>query len=99
MMMDWRGVAGNGLWILGLSILLGAFSYYNWLAAVSRRSRRDVFTDSPFRVFSSLAVMLILIGWALGQADHLWERAFYFVVAAFCGWDIVRLVQSRGDRS
>jgi hypothetical protein len=37
-MIDWYLVATSGLWILGASILLAAFSYHQWLAG--ERGRR-----------------------------------------------------------
>lgn len=93
--MDWRGVAGNGLWILGLSVLLAACSYSNWRAAALHRSRREVFPAPSFRALSSLGLVLILVGWGIAQADRWWEMAFCIAMALRFAWVLGRLVQLR----
>jgi hypothetical protein len=95
-MVDWRAVGGNGLWILGLSILLAVYSYANWRAIVSRRTRREVFTDSWLRLLCNSALGATMIGWASSQSDRWWERVICLALAALCGWRVATLVQSRG---
>jgi hypothetical protein len=41
-MIDWVDLGFNALWILGLAILLAAFSYQRWLAYEYGRGRREV---------------------------------------------------------
>jgi hypothetical protein len=94
-MVDWRAVTGNALWIAGLSMLLAACSYANWLALVSRRPRLAVFSDLWFRLTFRIALSLTLIGWVSTQARTWWERAACVVLAGACGWDVPGLIRSR----
>ena len=50
-LIDWPALARNALWILGLSIVLAAWSYVSWLAA--RRKVRDLAGDSTGRSSTS----------------------------------------------
>jgi hypothetical protein len=40
-MIDWRFVFVSALWILGLSIVLAAFSYHDWLRRETGRRWRE----------------------------------------------------------
>ncbi|OFV92783.1 MAG: hypothetical protein A3H95_14535 [Acidobacteria bacterium RIFCSPLOWO2_02_FULL_64_15] len=88
-MIDWRMVAANGLWILGLSILLSVFSYHDWLARETRRRRRDLFKEYSFRFPWTSGMFLVCVGWGLGQAVRWWEKALWFVLAAWFGWEML----------
>jgi hypothetical protein len=93
--MDWRAITGNSLWILGLSVLMAACSYSNWRAAALHRSRREVFTAPLFRAFSSLGLVLILVGWGIARADRWWEMAICITMALRFAWVLGRLMQLR----
>ena len=45
-LIDWPALARNALWILGLSIVLAAWSYVSWLAA-QRKVRTGRATGWP----------------------------------------------------
>lgn len=98
-MIDWRMVASNGLWILGLSVLLAAFSYHDWLAGTSGRRRRDLFKEPSFLLPCTSGLFLTCVGWGLGQAVRRWEKAVWFVLAATFGWETVRLLADAYKRS
>ena len=91
-MIDWGMVASNSLWILGLSVLLAAFSYHDWLAGKTGQRRRDLFTKRSFLLPCTLGLFLTCAGWGIGQAVRWWEKAIWFVLAATFGWGMLRLL-------
>ena len=70
-MIDLRLVAANGLWIVGASMTLAAFSYYSWLAQSRRRRVRDVLQGTR--------------GWPLARAGGLWLVASGFLMMETTG--------------
>ena len=98
-MIDWWAVATTGLWILGMSILLAAFSYHDWLARETGRRRRDLFNEFSFRLPCTCGIFLACVGWGLGQAGRWWERAFFFLIAASFGLEMRGLIASVHKRS
>ena len=89
-MIDVWAVAANGLWVLGLSLVLAALSYGRWERAASRRSparsagdeRQDV---QPGRgrasaTWADLGVLLFCAGLA-ATSDRWWERVVWSVLA------------------
>ena len=98
-MIDWWMVAANGLWILGLSVLLAAFSYHDWLAGRTGRRRRDLFKECSFRFPWTTGMLLVCAGWGLGQAARWWEKSLWFVLAGWFGWEMCRLVAAAYRRS
>ncbi len=91
-MIDWWMVATNSLWILGLSIVLAAFSYHDWLARVKQRRRRDLFKERSWRLPWTLGMFLTSVGWGLSQAGRWWETTLWFALAASFGWDMLGLM-------
>jgi hypothetical protein len=85
-MIDWWMVAANGLWILGLALLLAALSYHHWLAGETGWRRRDLFSACSFQVPWTSGLFLAFTGWALAQAPQWWEKTLWLVLAAWCGW-------------
>ncbi len=79
-MIDWWGVAGNGLWILGLSLLLATFSYRSW--ARSEATRVPPPAEAGASAFYNLGLVLFALG-MLATSDAWWERA---------GWGAVLLL-------
>ena len=84
-MIDWWTVAANGLWILGLTLALAAFSYHHWFAGETGRRRRDLFRASSFQLPWTSGLFLASTGWALAQAPQWWEKTLWLVLAAWCG--------------
>lgn len=94
-LIDWPGVARNALWIVGLSIVLAAWSYVMWDAGQRRVRLRHAF-DWPL-LQAPVAVGLLLFAASLSWgAQALWERIVWAVLAlafawqALAGWRIAR---------
>ena len=79
-MIDLRLVTVHGLWIVGASILLAAFSYDHWLAQSRRRRARDVLRGTP-GVTASLAAAEPLVVLAIAPALLFPTRARLVVLA------------------
>jgi len=80
-LIDWPALIRNALWILGLSVVLAAWSYVSWLAA--RRGVRAWRTiDWPvFEVPAAAGLALVALSLAWG-ATRTWERILWLVLAA-----------------
>jgi len=80
-MIDWGSVAANGLWILGLVVILTVFSYAGWLASLRRVRRRDVLDGAGFQAFLCAGMILICLG-LLFTSHRWWEHVLWGLVAA-----------------
>ena len=80
-MIDWMYVATNSLWILGLSIVLAAFSYHDWLAHETGQRRRDLFERASWRLPFSTGMVLFCLGLGLGRRLAWWERMLWGALA------------------
>ena len=98
-MIDWWRVFTNSLWILGLSTLLAAFSYNDWLATETGQRRRDLFKEPAWRLPCSLGLFLTCAGWMLSQADRWWEKVLWFGLAAWFGWEMLLVMMALYQRS
>jgi hypothetical protein len=80
-LIDWPSLVRNALWLLGLSVVLAAWSYLSWLAA--RRGVRVWRTIgwAVFEVPASAGLALFAISLAWG-ATRTWERILWIVLAA-----------------
>lgn len=84
-MIDWYSVAVNALWILGLSIILAAFSYHDWLRRETGRRWKDIFSRHWWRLPFSLGMLLFCLGLGLGRGVAWWERTLWAVLALSFG--------------
>lgn len=100
-LIDWPGVARNALWIVGLSIVLAAWSYVTWDAG-QRRARLRHAINWPL-LQAPVAVGLLLFTASMAwSARALWERIVWVVLAlAFAGQAILewRAGSTEGWRS
>ena len=80
-MIDWVNVVLNAIWILGLSIILAAFSYHHWLAAKTSRPLRQVLSQPSWTVPFSSGMVLACVGFGYGVEDRSWERAVWTALA------------------
>ena len=55
------------LWILGLSILLAAFSYHDWLAKETGQRRRELFRRRSWRLPFAAGIVLTCAGWGIAD--------------------------------
>jgi hypothetical protein len=83
-MIDIGGVAANALWILGLSLILAALSWANWVAARERIPFRRALGRPGVRRAVDGGLMLFCAGLAATGRTG-WERALWGVLAAGCG--------------
>jgi hypothetical protein len=80
-LIDWPALFRNALWILGLSIVLAAWSYVSWLAAQRRVRVWRTINWPVFVVPASAGLMLFATSLAWG-ATRMWERALWVILAA-----------------
>ncbi len=85
-MIDWGYVVTNSLWILGLSMILAAFSYHDWLARESKQSRRDLLQRPSWRLPFSTGMLLFCLGLGLGREATWWEQSLWGVLAISFAW-------------
>jgi len=88
-MIDWLGVATNGLWLLGLAISLAVFSYADWNAYNTHRQLRDVLGQTAFRRSLWIGWTLFCMGVAL-SGGRWWERALWGVLAVMAALEVWR---------
>jgi hypothetical protein len=79
-MVDWLGVATNGVWILGLALALAVLSYADWSAHTTRQRLRVVLGRAAFRMALWSGLTLFCVGVAL-SGGRWWERALWGVLA------------------
>lgn len=94
-MIDWAYVATSSLWILGLSIILAAFSYHDWLARETGQRLRDLFERPSWRLPFSTGMVLFCLGLGLGRRFAWWERTLWGALAFFFVCQLVRELRSR----
>ncbi len=75
-MIDWLNVLFNALWIVGLAIILAAFSYNDWLAHTNGVKLRQQLSASAFQTPLTIGLILVSLSLAL-LADVWWERALW----------------------
>lgn len=97
-LIDWPGVARNALWIVGLSIVLAAWSYNRWWAAMHDVKLRQ-WLDRP-RLQAPVSVGLLLFSVSLAwSAVRWWERGLWILLSLSFAWQLVsawRLAHDRG---
>jgi hypothetical protein len=80
-LIDWPSLVRNALWILGLSVLLAAWSYVSWLAAQRRTRAWRAIAWPVFAVPASAGLGIFAISMAWG-ATRAWERVLWIILAA-----------------
>ncbi len=93
-MIDWWVVVTCSTWILGVSILLAAFSYRDWVTGETAR-RRDAFAERSWRLSCALGMLLVCGGWGLSLAARWWEQTLWFALAASFAWRLLGLTVTR----
>ncbi|MCL4802867.1 MAG: hypothetical protein KJ046_01045 [Anaerolineae bacterium] len=71
-MINWMSVVYNSFWIVGLALMLAAFSYYYWLAGQAGRPLRQELSRPPFQGVATIGMLLVGIGLAL-TAKGIWQ--------------------------
>src|SRR5438477_5766834 len=94
-MIDWINVALNALWVVGLSVILAAFSYHHWLAAESSRPLRDVLSRPSWTVPFSAGMALTCLGFGYGLGSRWWERAIWTALAIVFTYELLTNLRQR----
>ena len=79
-MINWQSVIFNSFWILGLSLMLAAFSYHYWLAGQENRQLRLQLSERGFLRPIWLGVILVGIG-LIGTSQESWEMVLWGVLS------------------
>lgn len=80
-MIDVWGVVANGLWIVGLALLLAALSWAYWAAGTEGTGVRAVLRRPWAQRLSVLGLLLFCAGLA-ATGRRWWERAVWGLLAA-----------------
>ena len=98
-MIDWLSLIRNALWILGLSIVLAAWSCVSWLAARRRVRAWRALGWPVFQIPAAIGLMLFSISLAWG-ATRTWERLLWIALAlAFLAQIVLVWREARSVRS
>ena len=82
LVINWQSVIVNSFWIMGLALLLAAFSYHYWLAHETKVSLRDQLNQPAFQQWFWLSFVFIGIGLA-GTSAKSWEMIVWILFALY----------------
>ena len=85
--LDWTGLAFNGLWVLGASVILAAFSFSCYEAFLRRERLRARLAAPGFQVWFLAGMALVSLGAALAIARW-WERILWGLLCAGSAWQL-----------
>jgi len=91
---NWYSLLFNTFWVVGLAILLAAFSYQYWEARQTQTSLRVQFSRPSFLLFFWLSFGFVCIGLA-GTAPQVWEMIIWGVFAVVGFFFMTKAVVSR----
>ncbi len=84
-LIDWPGVARNALWIVGLSIVVAAWSHARWWAAMRGVKLRHMLewprVQAP--VSAGFVLFCISLAWSAGRG---WERGLWILLGISFAW-------------
>ena len=92
-MIDVWSVAANGLWVVGLSILLAALSWTAWASTAGEIKFRVVIIRPRLRLAIDVGLLLFCAGLA-ATARTWWERLLWAALAA--AWGVQIWLSRRG---
>jgi len=87
-MIQWGSVLSNGLWILGLSILLAALSFQRSTAIKQKKRLKDLLSKKEIQRFFLAGMALIFAGIGL-TSNTIWERVLWGIMFF---WFIAKIV-------
>ena len=79
-MIDWANLAANGLWILGLAVILATISYASWQASTSGEKLGACIGRPAYQVALSVGTLLFTAGLA-AAAGGLFTRIVWVILA------------------
>ena len=79
---DWAYLGAHFLWILGLALILAAFSYHTWLSQDMQRPFSAQFRERSWQlaVNAGLSLMVLSIT-VMPRSERWWTRLIALVVA------------------
>ncbi len=83
--LDWAGLASNGVWVLGVAVVLAAFSFYCYDAHVRRDKLRARLSSPGFQAWLMAGLALASLGGAL-TVSRWWERVLWGLLCAVSMW-------------
>ena len=90
---DWISVLTNSLWILGLALILSAFSYHYWQAETQNRSLRTQLNRPPFLKTMWAGFALVCAGLA-GTSERTWEAVLWAVLIGVSIFNLYNLTKN-----
>ncbi len=75
-MIDWWGVFSNTLWVVGLAVLLAAWSMAYYEAQHDDRKVREAFSQTSYSWALTVGLMLFCAGLAATE-DRWWARVLW----------------------
>jgi hypothetical protein len=95
----WYWMAANGLWILGLSMIVAALSWRASLAGESAPLAKAALEAPDWRLPRDLGLCLTCIGWGLAQTSRRWETTAWLLLGVWFGrTGVARWLSSRIGR-
>jgi hypothetical protein len=91
------GIATNGLWIVGLAILLATWSYGRWAAQNARVKTRIKLQELRYALALDLGLLLFVIGMAATESRR-WAQVIWALLGlVVVGHAALRISTSRGS--
>ena len=90
---NWQSVIINSFWIIGLALLLAAFSYHFWAAQKQKRRLRDQLNHPTFQQLYWLSFVFIGIGLS-GTSRRTWEMVIWIIFTLFSVVNTARIHRS-----
>ena len=78
-MIDIQSIILNGLWILGLSVILATWSYARYTAHRDRIKTRAKLNELKYALILDGGLVLFIAGMA-GTENRWWARVLWFVI-------------------
>jgi hypothetical protein len=85
--LDWAGLVFNGLWVLGASVILAAFSFSCYEAFLNRERLRARLAAHSFQLWFLAGLALVSLGATLAIARW-WERVLWGLLCAGSAWQL-----------
>ena len=92
-MIPWWSVFFNGLWVLGLAILLAGLSFNYYISASEGRRFREQLQSSGFRQIFWLSFAFVAAGLA-GTSDEIWTLVIWVLFLLYCLFNLVLIRRS-----
>jgi hypothetical protein len=93
---NWQSVIVNSFWIMGLAILLAAFSYHYWAANEANRRLRDQLNQPAFQQWYWVSFVFIGVG-LVGTSQKTWEMAVWAIFTLISIVNTVRGLRNLGQ--